>query len=315
MKRIMVGGVPFSQMSLGTVQLGMQYGIANQSGKPSLEQSFEVLQTAVDGGVTALDTAAAYGDSEQVIGRFLRERGGKKDLFLTTKFLLSLPDDAPYALVKSEIRRSLERSLENLGVGRVDCLMLHRAEYFAKFPDATADALADAIREGVAGCAGVSIYAPEDLGPALEANIISMVQAPMSLLDHTLSESPYMDALRSRNIALIARSVFFQGLFFLDPDTITDEDLLVAAAPKLRLIRAIAQEAGIRMEELAIAYIRDMPGVTGIVLGAENAWQVAENLRYFAPDAPTITPEVRARIDQACQADIPRIMRVLSRPK
>lgn len=315
MKQMMIGGVPFSQMSLGTVQLGLDYGIANQSGKPSLQQSHEVLQTAINGGVTALDTAAAYGDSEQVIGDFLRQRGGKGRLFLTTKFLLDVPDGAPDVLVKSEIRASLERSLERLGVDRVDCLMLHRAEYFKRFPDATTDALAEAIREGLVGRAGVSIYAPDDLAAALQTGIVSMVQAPMSLFDHALSESPYMDVIRAQGIALIARSVFFQGLLFLDPDTITDEDLLAAAAPKLRLIRSIAQEAGISMEALAIAYIRDMPGVTSIVLGAENAWQVAQNLQYFAPDAPTLSPQVRAQIDQTCQADVPRIMSVLSRAR
>lgn len=315
MKTKMLGGTPFSQMSLGTVQLGMNYGIANQEGKPDLERSMSVLQAAVDGGVTALDTAAAYGDSEKVIGEFLKRRGGRKGLFITTKFLLDVPDDAPDAQVRSEIRRSLERSLENLGVDGVDCLMLHRAEYFAKFGDAVAGVLEELIREGLVGRAGVSIYHPEDLEPAMRYGLVSMVQAPMNLMDHALAESEYMQMLRQKDIALIVRSVFLQGLFFLDPDKMTDPDLLDAAAPKLRLIREIAREAKMTAAQLAVAYIRDMPGVTGVVLGAEKPEQVRENLTHFGADAPSIDAQTRQRIDRECSADIARIMTVLSRPK
>lgn len=315
MKTKMLGGTPFSQMSLGTVQLGMNYGIANQEGKPDLERSMSVLQAAVDGGVTALDTAAAYGDSEKVIGQFLKRRGGRKGLFITTKFLLDVPADASGALVQSEIRRSLERSLENLGVDRVDCLMLHRAEYFARFGDAVAGVLEALIREGLVGRAGVSIYHPEDLEPAMRYGLVSMVQAPMNLMDHALAQSGYMELLRRKDIALIVRSVFLQGLFFLDPDEMTDPDLLAAAAPKLRLIREIARGAGMTTAQLAVAYIRDMPGVTGVVLGAEKPEQVRENLVHFAADAPSIDAETRQRIDRECAADIARIMTVLSRPK
>ena len=57
-------------MILGTVELGMAYGINNTQGKPSLEKSFEVLDSAWDGGIRELDTASAYGDSEKIIGMF-----------------------------------------------------------------------------------------------------------------------------------------------------------------------------------------------------------------------------------------------------
>lgn len=315
LKTKMLGGTPFSQMSLGTVQLGMNYGIANQEGKPDLERSMSVLQAAVDGGVTALDTAAVYGDSEKVIGEFLKRRGGRKGLFITTKFLLDVPDDAPDVQVRSEIRRSFERSLENLGVDGVDCLMLHRTEYFAKFGDAVAGVLEELIQEELVGRAGVSIYHPEDLEPAMRYGLVSMVQAPMSLMDHALAESKYMQVLREKDIALIVRSVFLQGLFFLDPDKMTDPDLLEAAAPKLRLIREIAREAKMTAAQLAVAYIRDMPGVTGVVLGAEKPEQVRENLAHFGADAPSIDAQTRQRIDRECSADIARIMTVLSRPK
>ena len=61
----------FSRLMLGTVQFGLEYGIANVSGKPSFDRVCDILRAAYEGGVTALDTAAAYGTSEEVVGSAL----------------------------------------------------------------------------------------------------------------------------------------------------------------------------------------------------------------------------------------------------
>ena len=70
MKYTDIGSKKVSKMSLGTVQFGLHYGIANDVGKPPEEQSYEMLKAALDNGVTSIDTAHAYGDSEDIIGRF-----------------------------------------------------------------------------------------------------------------------------------------------------------------------------------------------------------------------------------------------------
>ena len=57
-----------SRLVLGTVQFGMNYGVANTHGKPSYETVKDILRKALDNGITTLDTAAGYGDSEEVIG-------------------------------------------------------------------------------------------------------------------------------------------------------------------------------------------------------------------------------------------------------
>ena len=58
-------GLDISQFSLGTVQLGMDYGINNGQGKPNQEQSIEILNTAFRLGVNCLDTSIGYGDSDR----------------------------------------------------------------------------------------------------------------------------------------------------------------------------------------------------------------------------------------------------------
>lgn len=304
-------GNPFSHMSLGTVQLGMDYGIANNDGQPSLERSYAVLDAALKGGVTALDTARSYGNSENVLGDYFRARGGKGNIFLTTKY--GVPERGlDKAGVKSVIRKSIEQSLEALQLDKVDCYMLHSAPDFLEYPEEIAETMGDLKSEGLIGCAGLSIYEPEVLEKPLEMGCFSMVQAPMSMFDHALWERGYLARLQKANTAVIIRSVFLQGLFFLDPDTMEDCALKNVTEKKLRIIREIAKQENMTIAELAISYIRDMPGVTSLVLGAEKPEQVEMNLKYFAPDAATLSAAGRKYIDETCSANIPEIMKALS---
>ena len=84
MKYTTVSGKRLSSMSLGTVQLGMNYGIANNSGKPDEAKSHAILRAALEGGVTSIDTARVYGNSEEVIGNFFKSYDGELP-FITTK--------------------------------------------------------------------------------------------------------------------------------------------------------------------------------------------------------------------------------------
>ena len=67
-----------SKLILGTVQLGLNYGVNNSSGKPSKEKAFDILNSAYDGGIRTLDTAEAYGNSQEVIGSFMKDNPKKK---------------------------------------------------------------------------------------------------------------------------------------------------------------------------------------------------------------------------------------------
>ena len=84
MKNTIINGKALPAMSIGTVQLGMNYGIANEGGQPSQEKSFAMLRTAFENGVASLDTARAYGNSEEVIGAFLKTWEGELP-YITTK--------------------------------------------------------------------------------------------------------------------------------------------------------------------------------------------------------------------------------------
>ena len=306
-----IAGIPVSGMSLGTVQLGMDYGIANAGGQPDLAQSFSMLSAALEGGVSSLDTARAYGDAEEVLGAFLRDYTGEMP-FLTTKVpQFDLDNDAQ---IEKYIVESVETSLEKLGVSKVHCVMLHHPTNLYKQGDVTAKCMGDLIRRGYTDLVGASVYSGEEVEEMLRYPVYTATQVPMSVFDQRLIVSGTLAELEKRKIVTFVRSVFLQGLFFLDPDTITDPLLLKYAKPKIQQLRTFAEEESMSIAQLAIAFMRDVPGITSLVLGADTKEQVAANLAYF--DVPPIGEKTRHLMEAAfADVNIPEIMRVLSRPR
>lgn len=311
MKCTDLGGRKLSAMTIGTVQLGMNYGIANDAGQPDEEKSFAMLRAAFENGITALDTARAYGTSEAVIGRFLKTWEGALP-YIATK--VPTYGDKPVSGLESHVLSSVETSLETLGVSRVDAIMLHNVVDMYTHEEKIAKLMEELIRRGYTDRVGVSVYTGEDVDKMLQFGQYTVTQVPMSIFDQRLIATGKTDLLKQRDYTVFVRSVFLQGLFFLDPDAITDPILLEHAAPRIRLLQNIAREAGMTVAQLAIAFMRDTVGVTSLVLGADTPAQVKENIAYF--DAPSLPEEVMEQLRREFAfVDIPEIMKVLSRPK
>jgi len=311
MKTVDIGGKPLSAMTIGTVQLGMNYGIANEGGQPSREKSFAMLRAAFENGITALDTARAYGNSEEVIGAFLKTWEGPLP-YITTK--IPTYGDQPASGLEKHILSSIETSLDTLGIAKADAVMLHNVTDMYLYQDKVAAIMEDLIRRGYADRVGVSVYTGQDVAEMLRYGQYTVTQVPMSIFDQRLIASGMTGQLKARDYTVFVRSVFLQGLFFLDPDRITDPILLEHAAPKIRLLRKIAEAEGMTVAQLAIAFMRDTAGVTSLVLGADTPEQVKENIAYF--DAPSLPENVMEQLQREFAfVDIPEIMKVLSRPK
>ena len=300
-----------SAMTLGTVQLGMNYGIANQDGKPDEEKSFSILRSALENGVTCLDTARAYGDSELVIGRFLKTWEGEAPAIITK--VRKLQGETPKEL-EQFVTESVEQSLDRLGVNKLDAVMLHGAQDPIIHGKACADAMKALLDHGYTDKVGVSVYTAEDIEGMLPYDIFSVTQVPMSIFDQRLIADGSIAKLQERDYTVFVRSVFLQGLFFLDPDKMDDPILLEHAAPKIRLLRQIAEANNMTVAQLAIAFMRDCGGTTSLVLGADTPEQVSSNIAYF--DTPVLDEAVMAQLRREfANVDIPEIMKVLTRPK
>ncbi len=307
MKTLIAGGMRVTQMTLGTVQLGMAYGVANTAGKPSRETAFAVLDAARQGGVACLDTARLYGDSEQVIGAYLAERPGA-DLTIVTKFRIDPSVGRDRASVFGKLEASVRASLEALGIGKLPLLLLHNADDMDEYGAAVPDALRMLMERGLIERAGVSVYEARQIDRMLEENLYTAVQLPVSVLDRRLIDGGRLDALRRAGCAVFARSVFLQGLFFMD-------DLpagFAQAAPFVRALRRVAAREGLSVAQLALSAVRDLPGVTSLVLGAETPGQAAQNAALF--DAPPLSPGLRDELAElGGRAPIEEIMAEIRR--
>jgi len=308
-----IAGRKVSAMSLGTVQLGMNYGIANREGKPGKEKSFSILSAALECGVSALDTARSYGNSEDVLGAYLKENPESRDIFfITTKLSSGLPAGSSASDVEKALELSIETSLSNLGLSKVDCLMLHNADDMTLHGSVAASTLRRFVNRGLADIAGVSIYNPKEADLLLKEDVYQAVQLPMNILDQRFIVSGALDRLNRGGIKIFVRSVFFQGLLFLAPESISDPDLLHCAVPHLKTLRRISEKAGMSIGRMALTFLRDMSGIASLVLGADNPEQVTENSALF--EAPNLPDTLRHEAVEAFKdVDYKGIMAVLSR--
>jgi aryl-alcohol dehydrogenase-like predicted oxidoreductase len=253
------------KLALGTVQLGIPYGIANEAGRPDDETALEILRAAREQDYTWLDTAAAYGESEAVLGRLMPQVWADAPPAVATKFVLD-EARAPAA--------QLDEALGRLGLPFVDALLLHRED------DLDHPRVAEFAALGTAGRTrrtGVSCYDPKRALQGLEAGF-GCVQVPCNLFDtHSVDAGVFKRAAECGALVFV-RSIFLQGLFFLSPDHPRAQHI-PGAVEALRFLRDFCHRHAITPAELAMAFGSWLGEEAVIVLGADTGAQVRENAR------------------------------------
>ena len=304
-----LNGRKLSVMSLGTVQLGMKYGISNKTGQPSVEESHRLLRCAMENGVNAVDTSRDYGTSEDVLGGFFRTV--EQPPFVTTKSNVHCEAGTPDDIVEQSILECVRTSLTHLGISKIDCLLLHNGMDMFRFEKPIMAAFRQILDNGYAAAVGMSVYKPEEVEKFLSFDELSAIQVPMSIFDQKLISGGYIERLAASGRAVFVRSVFLQGLCFMDPDDTGYPELTACVGPYLKKLRAYSAAEGISPAQLCMSFIRDLPGVTSLVLGAETPAQVAQNVTMI--EGPALSPDTRAKIT-AEFADFPfdRVMKVLA---
>lgn len=257
-----------SKFTLGTVQLGMQYGMANKTGQPSTEEAFQILDTAADSGVNSLDTAVAYGTSEKVIGEYLRQ--SRKRFFVTSKFKVVGEDPV------RELADQQSQTWEHLG--KVDMYFFHDAKEMCTYGEQLREPLERMREQGRTRMLGASVYEADEVEAFLKKDWMQGIQIPMSILDSRVIERGLLEELQKRGAVVFIRSVFFQGLLCMDHVPEKYEFL----TPYVEELRDIAKSEDMTLQEMSVAYIRDLPGISSLVLGCETWEQVRDNAKLLS---------------------------------
>lgn len=200
-------GLRVSRITLGTVELGMEYGLCapGKANRPQPAEAEAIIGTALDNGINLLDTAPAYGESETFLGKALH-RLGKPEIHIATK-IGPFGDDA---ICADAVRQSLERSLRNLVRERLDLVQIHNATASQLFNSPLLETLAQAREQGKIGAVGASVYGEDAALAALSHPDIATLQIAYNLLDQRMAER-VLPAAKARGIAVLGRSVFLKG--------------------------------------------------------------------------------------------------------
>lgn len=302
-----------AELVLGTAQLGLPYGVANRLGQPSAEEAELILRSAVRAGIRWIDTAAAYGSSEQRIGTALP---GSKGVRIATKLtpLEELSVMSP-ADIYGAVSDSVRRSCAHLNTNRLEVLMLHRAKHLTARNGFVWSAVKQFRDEGLIYDLGVSVYSPDEALAALRDRDVRHIQLPFNLLDWRWRSSGLVEALAERpGVTVHARSALLQGLLAAGPDV--DWPSVVGVDPcdvkdKLtRLARDLGRDG---IADLCLAYARAQEWIDGVVVGMESLSQLALNLAHFK--RPALTRDEREAVDRALPRAPERLLNPALWPK
>ncbi len=290
-----------AELVLGSVQLGLEYGAANRTGKPSRETALRLVRRAAESGVT-LDTARAYGDSEERIGEALSV---SKPVRTITKLspLADLTDRPSWLAVFAAVDASIEQSRFALQRDKLDCVLLHRASHMTAFDGAVWARLLELRREGMIASLGVSVQNTSEALMALASQDVDHIQLAFNILDWRWREAGVIAAIRRRgDVTVHARSIFLQGLLATKDAKAWPRIAGVDANALLTLIADCAEEFGRESAaDLCLAYARGQDWIDGTVVGMETEAQFDANLRLSIK--PPLSPEDCAWIEKM----IPRV--------
>lgn len=176
-----------------------------------------LLGLARESGISLLDTAASYGDSEAILGRTMHP--GDEFRIVTKTPVVAGPEVTDDDV--RGFRRAVEQSLARLGRSRVYGLLVHQGRDIAKpGGDRLVDALG-AIRDaGLADRIGVSVYTGDDIDAVLARFQPDIVQVPINIADQRLIQTGHLAHLKRIGIEVHGRSLFLQGVLLQNVETL-----------------------------------------------------------------------------------------------
>ena len=265
------------KLGLGTAQFGLDHGLSNLRGRMSETEAKATLGLAADHGVQLLDTSAAFGAAEEVIGRAMPRT---RPFRIVTR---TIAVDAGLSNVEAQARRSLRA----LGVPKAYALLVGGAE------DLTGPH-GDELWKMVQGLKGeglfekVGVSATSNDSPAALARRFKpdIVQVPVSLLDQRLVQSGDLERLADQGVEVHLRSIFMQGLLFLPRDGLPPA--LTDAGPRLSRIRREIAEAGADPLQAALAFALQRPEAQSVIVGVASAAELRAIIAAATAPSPDL---------------------------
>lgn len=259
------------RIALGTAQLGMTYGIANRSGRPSDVDVSGMIGAYIFAGYRWFDTATGYGESERVLGRVFAALGVQDDVHVVSKGVCG---DGDHEGVWSQVTASLER----LGLPRLAAWLLHDENQLVNWSDFHADEATRLRQEGLVESVGISVYHPAASLRAVEEFGFTSVQFPASPFDRRFLRLGVAERLVHGGAALNIRSIYLQGLGLMDVDTVPAG--IPHAREAVHALSEFCREREFNRDQFCLHYVMQRTAAYGarLVVGMENHAQLDRNI-------------------------------------
>ena len=248
---------------LGTVQFGMNYGVQN-NGRPNLELVFNILDEAISNGVFCFDTAMAYGNAEQILGKYIYDRNINKDYI---KIITKGKSQSDLQIIIDNIKNSIE----NMHIEKIYGFLFHDSSVV--YSKDLMDSLNRIKLNGYAENIGVSIYTPEEALKALEYDI-DIIQVPYNLFDSRLDKVSFFKKAKEKSIEIYARSSLLQGLALMDCNKLPYNVLF--AKDYLIKFDNLCKKYNVDRLNAAVNYVSSNDLIDYIVFGTDNLKQFKE---------------------------------------
>lgn len=250
-----------SRLALGTAQFGLDYGISNDRGRIPEEEVSSILDLAANNGIDTLDTAPAYGTSEEIIGEYLKKHASKFNI-VSKLSKESFPN----------VKGSVENILRKLGVSDIYGMLFHHFDDFKNDPGHFRS-LQEMKAAGKVKKIGFSLYSTADLDHLFDSNIdFDLIQVPYNVFDRRFEK--YFDRLVERKVEIHTRSVFLQGLFFVDPEVL--DPFFSGIRENLEAVKAVSDKNNIPMVDLALGFALSNSHIDKVVVGVESLQNLRE---------------------------------------
>lgn len=253
---------------LGTAQFGFDYGIRNKRGKIPEAHVFQILDYAFSHGITKLDTAAAYGESEKVIGRFIRKKN------IPLEVISKLP-----ICREDQVEKYVRNSLNTISRDYLYGFLIHDFNHFVKNTKIY-EILKRCKKQGIIKKIGFSLYYPSEMQYLLDHKIdFDILQIPYNIFDRRFSQKLLAKSL-PKNVEIYARSIFLQGLL-LTPST-EIKGKFISISDKIRVLEQIGARMKIDTASLCLNFVLMNPKINNVVIGIDNLIHLQRNIEAIS---------------------------------
>jgi aryl-alcohol dehydrogenase-like predicted oxidoreductase len=262
-----------NKLALGTVQFGLDYGVTNNSGKVQIKEVRSILEFAKNNDINVLDTAARYGNSEEVLGS--ADVGDFQVITKTTP----LKNDV------NEVIDNFYKSLKNLNKDQVYGLLVHDVgdidnEQF----DLLYRKIIELKQQGLVSKIGFSTYTPEQVDFLLKNFDFDLIQVPFNVFDNRLIQGGQLKALNNKGIEIHARSVFLQGIL-LDFNNIPC--YFSTWKKEFNDYQEVVKDRGLSLIEYALNYALNVEEIDKVLVGVNSKEQLIDIVNAAQKQATT----------------------------